>query len=147
MPLFPCFSPTRKGYSVKKTSGESHKDCAGILQVLNVTLTEQCLSQWSKAFTLALIIFPITVSHFSSLIEIHSAWLKFLGREGFLCCPSKSTALKSGKQGRIISSKWLMELVFTSGSLKSFLLIHKVHMCYATIMIVVCKPTPETFQS
>lgn len=60
----------------------------------DITLTEQCLSQCSKAFTLALIIFPISVSHLSRLPEIHPAWLKFLGRKGFLCCLSKSTAVR-----------------------------------------------------
>lgn len=60
----------------------------------DITLTEQCLSQCSKAFTLALIIFPISVSHLNCLSEIHPAWLKFLGREGFLRCLSKFTAVR-----------------------------------------------------
>lgn len=72
-----------------KPMGKSHKSCVGILQVLDITLTEQCLSQCRKAFALELITFPISVGHLSILPEIHPAWLKFWERKvSYVACPS-----------------------------------------------------------
>lgn len=110
--------------------GKSHKSCVEILQVLDITLTEQCLSQCRKAFTLQLIIFPISVSHLSSLPEIHPAWLKFWEKKvSYIACPSPQ--LKDWKtQVQVTFSKWMIEILFTFVSLKSYSPSSSHSICY-----------------